>query len=303
MKTWISILAFLIVFVGGLSAQAPIVYQDTIVPGEKIEEVTVTAFRLPYNLFNTPAPVNLIQKIQLETGSAFTPVEALNQVPGVLMHHGTLNTNRLTIRGIGSRTPYASNKIKAYFGEIPLSTGDGETTLEELENSSIQRVELIKGPSSSLYGAGLAGVILFHPKTVLKDFVQNKTTLASFGTFKNSLSAGVNHKKLRIYALGSVLSSDGFRDNNNTKRSNVLLNSMYSFSEKANLQVLVKATKMKKKPVEIGNRSPYLSDIFPETRGVKSIAIEKIDHRNPISWGFKPPICSKYSGSISRESW
>ncbi|MFW6277334.1 MAG: TonB-dependent receptor, partial [Prolixibacteraceae bacterium] len=219
--------------------------QDTTALSGKIEEVTVTAFRTPYNLFNTPAPVNLISTVQLETGNALTPVEALNQVPGVLMHHGTLNTNRLTIRGIGSRTPYATNKIKAYFGEIPLTSGDGETTLEDLENPAISRVEIIKGPASSLFGAGLGGVILFHPRSVAQDFVQNRTTIASFGTVKNSLSAGVIHNKLNLYALGSWLKSDGFRENNTTNRGNFLLNSHYSFSENTNLQVLLKATKMK----------------------------------------------------------
>jgi iron complex outermembrane receptor protein len=211
----------------------------------KIEEVTVTAFRTPYNLLNTPAPVNLISAIQLETGSSFTPVEALNQVPGIVMHHGTLNTNRLTIRGIGSRTPYATNKIKAYFGEIPLTSGDGETTLEDLENAAIKRVEIIKGPSSSLFGAGLGGVILFHPKTVAKNFAENQTTVASFGTVKNTLAAGVIQNKLNIFALGAYLQSDGFRENNNTKRNNLLLHSQYTFSPNINLQVLLKATKMK----------------------------------------------------------
>ncbi len=219
--------------------------QDTTALSGEIEEVTVTAFRTPYNLFNTPAPVNLISTIQLESGSALTPVEALNQVPGVLMHHGTLNTNRLTIRGIGSRTPYATNKIKAYFGEIPLTSGDGETTLEDLENPAISRVEIIKGPASSLYGAGLGGVIIFHPKSVAQDFVQNRTTIASFGTIKNSLSTAVVKDKLNLYALGSWLKSDGFRANNTTNRGNFLLNSHYSFSENTNLQVLLKATKMK----------------------------------------------------------
>ncbi len=219
--------------------------QDSTELSGKIEEVTVTAFRTPYNLLNTPAPINLISSVQLETGSSFTPVEALNQVPGILMHHGTLNTNRLTIRGIGSRTPYATNKIKAYFGEIPLTSGDGETTLEDLENSAIKRVEIIKGPSSSLYGAGLGGVILFHPKNVAKNFAENQTTMASFATIKNILSAGVIQNKLGIYALGSYLNSDGFRVNNNTKRANFLLHSQYSISQNIDLQVLLKATKMK----------------------------------------------------------
>ncbi|MBT6007515.1 MAG: TonB-dependent receptor, partial [Prolixibacteraceae bacterium] len=223
----------------------PEIQQDTTSLSGEIDEVTVTAFRSPYNLFNTPAPVNLITSGQLETGNSFTPIEALNQVPGVLMHHGTFNTNRLTIRGIGSRTPYSTNKIKAYFGEIPLTSGDGETTLEDLENSAIKRVEIIKGPSSSLYGAGLAGTILFHPKTVVKNFVQNQTSVASFGTFKNTLSMGLTGDKLNIYALGSTLKSDGFRENNSTNRTNILINSLFSFSGQSNLQVLFKATKMK----------------------------------------------------------
>ncbi len=209
-----------------------------------IDAVTITAFRTPYNIFNTPAPVNLITPLQLETGSSFTPVEALNEVPGILMQHGSLNTNRLTIRGIGSRSVYSTNKIKAYFGEIPLTSGDGETTLEDLENSAIKRIEIIKGPSSSLYGAGLAGVILFHPKTVAKDFARNQFTAASFNTLKNTISAGIIKKKLNIFALGSALKSTGYRENNETKRANLLINSVYSFSENSNLQVLLKATKM-----------------------------------------------------------
>jgi iron complex outermembrane receptor protein len=239
------LLTSLILFVTYAGAQQQTTIKDTTALSGKIDEVTVTAFRTPYNLLNTPAPVNLITPLQLEAGSAFTPVEALNQVPGIIMQHGTFNTNRLTIRGIGSRTPYGTNKIKAYFGEIPLTSGDGETTLEDLENSAIKRVEIIKGPSSSLFGAGLGGVILFHPKTVVKDFAQNRVTVGSFSTLKNTFSAGVIKDKLNIYALGSLLNSDGFRENNNTNRANALINAQYSFSKNINLQVLLKTTKMK----------------------------------------------------------
>ncbi len=219
--------------------------QDTTSLSGKIDEITISAFRSPYNLFNIPAPINVITPLQLEIGNSLTTVEALNQAPGILMQSGTFNTNRLTIRGIGSRTPYATNKIKAYFGEIPLTSGDGETTLEDMENTAIKRVEIVKGPSSSLFGAGLAGVILFHPKTAVQNFAQNQTTIGSYGTIKNILSAGVDDNKLNIFALGAILKSDGYRENNETHRSNVLINSVYSFSENTNLQVLLKGTKMK----------------------------------------------------------
>ena len=57
--------------------------------------------------------------------------QSLNQVPGVYMHSGALNTNRIVIRGMGARTPFSTNKIRAYYGEIPLTDGVGETTLED----------------------------------------------------------------------------------------------------------------------------------------------------------------------------
>ena len=129
------ILIFLFFATGAKLAAQNKTSTDTITG--KIEEVTVTAFRSPYNLFTIPAPVSVVTTRQLETGSSLTPVDALNQVSGVLMHNGTLNTNRLTIRGIGARTPYSTNKIKAYYGEIPLTSGDGETTLEDLDRKSV----------------------------------------------------------------------------------------------------------------------------------------------------------------------
>lgn len=246
MKTARHILIFLLLIINipVFSQEQKAMQNDTTLSG-KIEEVTITAFRSPYNIFNIPAPVSVITSLQLEMGNSLTTVESLNQIPGVLMHNGTLNTNRLTIRGIGARTPYATNKIKAYFGEIPLTSGDGETTLEDLENSAISRTEIVKGPSSSLFGAGLAGVVLFYPKSVAGNFVQNQTTVGSFGTIKNILSAGINNKTMNIFALGSVLESDGFRANNETNRTNLLLNSAWKISPSSQVQFLLKGTKMK----------------------------------------------------------
>ncbi|MFV0593025.1 MAG: TonB-dependent receptor domain-containing protein [Draconibacterium sp.] len=96
-----------------------------------------------------------------------------------------------------------------------------------------------------MYGAGLAGVILFHPKNVNRNFAQYNSTIASFGTLKNTLSAGINDGKLNIFALGSLLNSNGYRDNNKTDRGSLFLNSTYKFSAKTHLQALVRMTKMK----------------------------------------------------------
>ena len=299
MKNRILILLFMVVLFqfNAIGQENQKTEKDTTALSGKIEEVTISAFRSPYNLFNIPAPINVISPLQLEMGNSLTTVEALNQVTGVLMHNGTLNTNRLTIRGIGSRTPYATNKIKAYFGEIPLTSGDGETTLEDLENTAINRVEIIKGPSSSLFGAGLAGVVLFHPKTVARDFVRNQLTIGSFGTIKNILSAGVNQGKLNVFALGSVLKSDGYRENNETRRSNVLMNSTWSFSEKSNLQILLKGTKMKAH-IPSSLDLPTFTDT-PEKAAANWAAIEGFEEYNNGQFGMSLNILTDNNHKIS----
>jgi iron complex outermembrane receptor protein len=91
----------------------------------------------------------------------------------------------------------------------------------------------------------LGGVILFYPKSFKNNTIENQTTRASFNTWKNTLSAGFNHKKLNTYLLGSVLNSDGYRENNNTNRVNFMLHSEYALSNRIIFQALLKMTKMK----------------------------------------------------------
>ncbi|MBT8314731.1 MAG: TonB-dependent receptor, partial [Maribacter sp.] len=69
----------------------------------------------------------------------FSPVEmvsSLNQVSGVYVLSGALNTNRITIRGVGARTPFGTDKIRLYYNEIPVTNGTGFSTIEayDLEN-------------------------------------------------------------------------------------------------------------------------------------------------------------------------
>ena len=132
-----------------------------LIPEEQnIEAVTVTAMRIESRLLNSTGPISLITGSQLSRNSGIAIEPALNQVPGLYMHSGSLNTNRISIRGIGSRTPYGTSKIKAYLDDIPLTSGDGETTLEDISLLAISQVEVVRGPASGIYGSGLGGAIL-----------------------------------------------------------------------------------------------------------------------------------------------
>jgi iron complex outermembrane receptor protein len=59
----------------------------------------------------------------------------LNKIPGINMQ--LLNTNRISIRGIGARSQYGTSRIKAYFQNIPLTSGEGDTTIEDIDMETI----------------------------------------------------------------------------------------------------------------------------------------------------------------------
>lgn len=88
----------------------------------------------------------------------------INTLPGVTMQSGTLATGRIVIRGMGSRTPYNTNRIRAYLDGIPLTGADGVSSPEELDFASLGRVEVTRGPSSALYGSGLGGALPYTPR-------------------------------------------------------------------------------------------------------------------------------------------
>jgi len=147
---------------------------------------------------------------------------ALNRVPGVHMHSGALNTNRITMRGVGNRSPFSTTKIRAYLDDIPLTTGDGETTIEDIDLSLIENVKVWKGPTASIYGAGLGGMI--HLQTVNQRNVGStwgatQFTAGSYGLLRNSTTANISIDNKYNFRLNyNNTHQDGYRDNNEYDR-------------------------------------------------------------------------------------
>lgn len=183
--------------------------------------VTVRAAPIPVEL-RVPAPLMNIPAEHLQRDDETSIQPALNRVTGLLMHSGSLNTNRITIRGIGNRSPFGTAKIRAYLDEIPLTSGVGETTIEDIDLSLLEEVQVWKGPTASVYGAGLGGMI--HLKTKA---LQNEPS--SFSLQSQWGSYGLNRQVAQLtYAPESGksgwavnynrLHSDGYRENNEYDR-------------------------------------------------------------------------------------
>ncbi len=208
-----------------------------------IEEVIVNAFQSEKRLLDTPGSINLITNRQLLHEPTFTLAPSVNKTAGIWMQSGSMNTNRLTIRGIGARSPYGSNKIRAYYGDIPLTNGVGETTLEDLDLEQLADIEIVKGPASGFYGSGLGGVLLFSPsKTSTNQFSQS-VSVGSYQTIKYTGKLTVSSKKNSHSLVYSRLHSDGYRENNESNRHNFTWTSAIS-RDRTQINLLATYTNM-----------------------------------------------------------
>lgn len=198
---------------------SPVLVIGTIGTWQKLQEVAPNLTRIK------------AEDLQLDERSNIQAT--LNRVPGVFMHSGALNTNRITIRGIGNRNLFGTAKIKAYFDEIPLTNGVGETQLEDIDLNSIHEVSMLKGPSSSLYGAGLGGVLHLNTPT---EYLEQKSlsvgsTWGSYGLAKYDTGLQWMDFNKHIQVQYNRLHSDGYRDNNEYDRQNLFFTSKFRFGK------------------------------------------------------------------------
>lgn len=214
---------------------------------QELDEVIISAKHLPQKFKKATAAISLISNkdIQRSNNTDFAPV--LNRTTGVFMQSGALNTNRITIRGIGSRNLFGTAKIRAYFKDIPLTNGSGETTIEDFELASVANIEIIKGAASSAYGAGLGGVIHINPQQVsFNEFsIQPEFSVGSFGLNKSVVTANYGQENSAFKAVYSNTFADGYRDNNTYDRKTFTLHSNHFFDENNELTVLASYVDLK----------------------------------------------------------
>jgi iron complex outermembrane receptor protein len=222
------------------------IIQLSINPSE-LNEVIINTNHLPKKLKKATSTISIISKedIQRSNNTDFAPV--LNRTPGVFMQSGALNTNRITIRGIGSRNLFGTSKIRAYFKDIPLTNGSGETTLEDFELASISRFEIIKGAASSIYGAGLGGTIHLTPQNAYLNTsnFNSELSIGSFGLFKGILNANYGTTKNSFRAIYSNTHSNGYRENNEYNRQTFTIISNHFLSNKDELSFLASYVDLK----------------------------------------------------------
>ncbi|MFB9055801.1 TonB-dependent receptor [Mariniflexile ostreae] len=227
----------------------------------QLNEVIVSTNHLPQQLKYANTTIDIVSSKDIERGNSINVVDIINRVPSVFMQSGALNTNKIAIRGIGSRNLYGTSKIRAYFQDIPLTSGNGETTIEDFELASISRFEIIKGAGSSIYGAGLGGTIHIRPQRayVNQTAIQSDLSMGSFGLMKGVLNVNHGSVKHSFRAVYSNTHSDGYRDNNTYDRQSFTINTNHFLNDKNEITVLASYVGLKGFIPSSINENAYLN--------------------------------------------
>ncbi len=201
-----------------------------------LENVTVKAFEQNKQLKEVSAAINVINKQQLDRYSNVSLVPAVNSTAGVRMEERSPGSYRLNVRGSTLRSPFGVRNVKIYWNDIPFTDPGGNTYLNQLSFSNIQSIEIIKGPASSLYGAGTGGAILLQSQPAqFQPGIIAGYTGGSYNThsFNVQLNAGTDERR-NSFTFSHQL-SDGYRYHTNMRRDIATWETAVKVSDKQQL--------------------------------------------------------------------
>ncbi len=131
----------------------------------RLPELNVTVTRSPEPLARVPFAVGVLSRNDLVRGQPTLGIdEALNNLPGVVVsnRYNFSLDQRISIRGFGSRSNFGVRGLKILVDGIPQTLPDGQSQLSNVDFADLERAEVLRGASSSLYGNASGGVIAFQ---------------------------------------------------------------------------------------------------------------------------------------------
>lgn len=220
------------------SAQA----QDTD-DAEDLGDITVISPRVETPITKVPYAIDLVGKEDIQKGTQQLGLdESLTKIPGVFMlnRYNFSQDLRIAIRGFGARADFGIRGIKIIVDGIPQTLPDGQGNIDAIDLASAERVEVIRGPSSSLYGAAAGGVInIVTEEGPEVPFVEGRYAGGSYGFHKYNLKTGGQKGDLNyLFNIGRY-ELDGYRDHSETE--SVIGNGKftYEFDETSDLTTIV----------------------------------------------------------------
>lgn len=189
-----------------------------------LSPVVVTGTRLGTAVLDTPASVDVVEGAAMRRGQpGINLSEGLAGVPGLQIQNRQNYAQDLQIssRGFGARSTFGVRGVRLYVDGIPATMPDGQGQTSNIDIGSIDRVEVLRGPFSALYGNSSGGVIQVYTE----DGMPPPTLSASGwggsdGTWRYGVKASGGEAGGLDYVLdASRFTTDGYRDHSAARKN------------------------------------------------------------------------------------
>jgi iron complex outermembrane recepter protein len=190
---------------------------------QRTEPIVITATRTSANPFDVPASVDVVDGETLRSGQLQVNLsETLARVPGINVQNRSNYAQDLQIssRGYGARASFGVRGIKVLIDGIPASAPDGAGQVASFALSSAERVEVLRGPFSALYGNASGGVIqLITEAPPKKPKLSASGTIGTNDTYRIGVRGGFATGASGGVTLdASRFETDGFRPQSAARR-------------------------------------------------------------------------------------
>lgn len=208
-----------------------------------IDRVVVTATRSEQRLGEAPASVSVIDRREIDEGHPEIDLdEPLTRVPGLLIRNSRNYAQdlRLQIRGFGARAAFGIREIRVLVDGLPETLADGQTQLDNVDLGAIERVEVLRRSSASLYGNASGGVLqLFTSDGPAEPLVEVRALGGSFGTRKYQVRSGGRRGKWNAFAHLARFETSGYREHSRARSTNGTFKLGYELGTDTDLTILV----------------------------------------------------------------
>lgn len=208
-----------------------------------LDTTTVRSRRIVETREEVPAAVGAVDRSDIQDGRQQLSVdESLFKVPGLFIQNRTnfAQDLRISSRGFGARANFGIRGIKVYVDGIPSTLPDGQTTLDSIDIGSTDRIEVLRGPASSLYGSAAGGVIhITSEEGPAEPFAEARAGGGEFGFQKYQLKVGGQTGALNYLLSGSHLEWDGYRHQSESRSTIANAKLRYDFDETSDLTLTI----------------------------------------------------------------
>lgn len=179
------------------------------------QTVVITGSAVERAVEEAPYAITVIDRDTLrEAGPMVNASEALQRVPGLVANNRGNYAQDLQIsaRGFGARASFGVRGLRLYADGIPASGSDGQGQVSHFDLAGAQRIEVLRGPFSVLYGNSSGGVIALVSAPVREPGWEAGFDLGSFGLRQARLGgSAILGDGLDLRASASQMQIDGFR--------------------------------------------------------------------------------------------